>query len=158
MILGAKLNNTIAKPWISIKNCKATRCARRIYVLALYVFLTFYLFFIKKLTLLKAELQSSINSAERRLEDQQTLSSDLRTLQGDVEEKKTRVEKLKNDIRSADYDARLAEKTDKARSLEEERENLSGEIRKLSLQADSRAKLDLTRKEIKSKNTEIKTV
>ena len=112
----------------------------------------------KILTLIKAELQSSINSAERRLEDQQTLSSDLRTLQGDVEEKKTRVEKLKNDIRSADYDARLAEKTDKARSLEEERENLSGEIRKLSLQADSRAKLDLTRKEIKSKNTEIKTV
>ncbi|KIK01859.1 hypothetical protein K443DRAFT_678003 [Laccaria amethystina LaAM-08-1] len=104
------------------------------------------------------ELQSSINSAERRLEDQQTLSSDLRTLQGDLEEKKTRVEKLKNDIRSADYDARLAEKTEKARSLEEERENLSGEIRKLSLQADSRAKLDLTRKEIKSKNTEVKTV
>ena len=122
------------------------------------MFSLLFFIFIKKLTLLKAELQSSISSAERRLEDQQTLSSDLRTLQGDVEEKKTRVEKLKNDIRSADYDARLSEKTDKARSLEEERESLSGEIRKLSLQADSRAKLDLTRKEIKSKNTEIKTV
>jgi DNA repair protein RAD50 len=55
----------------------------------------------------------------------------------------------------AKYDARLAEQTEKAKGLEEQREALNRELRTLSTQADARAKLDLKRGEVKSKNGEI---
>jgi DNA repair protein RAD50 len=85
-----------------------------------------------------------------------TLTTEIRTLQGDMEEKRRRLEKSKGDIKTSNYDERISEKTSKARAMEEQRDNLSAEIRMLSLQADSRARLDLKRDELKSKQNELK--
>ena len=52
------------------------------------------------------------------------------------------------------YDEKIAEKSSKARALEDQREHLNAEIRTLSLQADSRARLDIKRAEMKSKKNE----
>ncbi|KAF9463040.1 hypothetical protein BDZ94DRAFT_1362864 [Collybia nuda] len=101
------------------------------------------------------ERQSSIVKAERTIENQQTLPSQLKTLLADIEEKQTRLNKVKTDIAAAKYDSRLAEKSEKARVLEERREELNAEIATLSLQADARAKLDLKKSEIKTKKGEI---
>jgi DNA repair protein RAD50 len=89
------------------------------------------------------------------VENKQNLLSQLNTLQGDIEEKRTRLTKIKTDMGTAKYDVRLAEQTEKAKRLEEQREALNSEFRSLSLQADARAKLDLKRAEIRSKNGEI---
>jgi len=101
------------------------------------------------------ERQLSIADAERKVENQQSLPSQLKSLQADIEEKKTRLTKIKNEMGSAKYDAQLADRTEKAKVMEERREALNTEIRTLSLQADSRAKLDLKRGEVRSKNKEI---
>ncbi|KAG5221328.1 DNA repair protein [Salix suchowensis] len=105
---------------------------------------------------LQAERQSSVNAAERDLDATQVVESELRTLSGDIEEKKSRLDQLKATIQSANYDGRIAEKTTKAKHLEDRRDSLNAEFRALSLQADSRAKLDLKRTELKSKTAELK--
>ena len=79
-------------------------------------------------------------------------------MQGDIEEKKRRLDKFRKDIKEANYDERIAEKSSKARALEDRREDLNGEIRTLSLQADSRARLDIKRAEMKSKKNEMQNM
>lgn len=59
---------------------------------------------------------------------------------------------------AAKYDALLADRTEKAKDLEERRDALNRDLRALSLQADARAKLDLKRGEVKSKNGEIRSM
>jgi DNA repair protein RAD50 len=105
----------------------------------------------------QAQRQSSINEAERKVESQQSLPSQLKTLEGDIEEKRKRLTKIKTDMGTANHDAKLAEKTEQAKSLEAQRDALNRELRTLSIQADSRAKLDLKRAEVKSKNGEIQS-
>jgi len=73
-----------------------------------------------------------------------------------MEEKKARINKVKSDVKSANYDQRISEKTTKARTMEDRRDELNSEIRSLSLQADSRARLDIKRGEVKSKTGDIK--
>ena len=107
---------------------------------------------------LKAERQSSIADAERRLDEQQTLQADLRSLQADIQEKRNRVEKIKNDISSSNYDARLHEKTERSRALEDKREQLNSEMRNLTMHADAGIKLDLKRGEVKTRATEIQNM
>ncbi|KIM43207.1 hypothetical protein M413DRAFT_444016 [Hebeloma cylindrosporum] len=104
-----------------------------------------------------AERQDKINTTEKILEDLQSLPGTLRNLQSDIEDKKARLQKLKANINSAQYDSRLAEFAKKARELEDERERLNTELQGLSLQADSRARLELKRGEVKSKTMEIQT-
>ena len=94
-------------------------------------------------------------TAERTLENQLDLSSQLQSLQSDIEDKKVRLTKTKTEIAAAQYESKLNEKTTKGRLLEETREQLNAEIRSLSLQADSRAKLNLARGDIKNKKSEI---
>jgi DNA repair protein RAD50 len=77
-------------------------------------------------------------------------------LQGDVEEKQRRLEKARGDIKASNYDEKISEKASKGRAMEEQRDDLNAEVRTLSLQADSRARLDLKRDELKSKNNELK--
>jgi DNA repair protein RAD50 len=110
------------------------------------------------LTFIQTERQSSIADAERRLEEQQTLQSDLRGLQADIQEKKSRIEKIKNDIASSKYDVRLQEKMEKSRTLEDKREGLNFEIRALTSHADAGIKLDLKKGEIKSKTKDIQSM
>lgn len=95
-----------------------------------------------------------IKKTERQLEDEQTIKSEMTLLQGDIEEKKSRLSKLKSDLSEANFDSRLQEKTEKAKRMEETREQLNMELRTLSLQADSRARLDVKRAEAKSKTNE----
>lgn len=85
-----------------------------------------------------------------------SLTTEIRTLHGDMEEKRRRLDKAKEDIKASNYDERIAEKTSKARSVEDQRDDLNNELRSLNLQADSRAKLDLKRDEQKSKSNEMK--
>ena len=107
---------------------------------------------------MKAERQSTIASAERRIEEQQNLQAELRSLQADIQEKKNRIEKIKSDISSSNYDQRIQEKTDRLRTLEDAREQLSSEMRTLTMHADAGIKLDLKRREINSKTTDIQNL
>ena len=99
-----------------------------------------------------------MTSAESSLDQTSSLTTDIRTLQGDIEEKKRRLDKVRQEIRDANYDEKIAERGSKARALEDQREDLNGEIRTLSLQADSRARLDIKRAEMKSKKNEMQNM
>jgi DNA repair protein RAD50 len=88
----------------------------------------------------------------------QSLASELRTLAGDIEEKKSRLEKIKADIQTGNFDERLSTKATKARSMEDQRDTLNTELRGLSLQAESRARLDLKRAEVRSKTSDTKNM
>ena len=83
---------------------------------------------------------------------------DLRSLQADIQEKRNRVEKIKSEISSSNYDARIQEKTGKSRTLEDSREQLSSEMRTLTMHADAGIKLDLKKGEIKGKTTDIQNL
>lgn len=84
----------------------------------------------------------------------QHVSASLRAIQADVEDLKTRIAKLKESITAANYDQKLAELASKQRTQEDERERLNSELRGLTLLADSRARLDLKRAEVKAKSAE----
>ncbi|KAF8134783.1 AAA domain-containing protein [Mycena galopus ATCC 62051] len=99
--------------------------------------------------------QASITRDERDLEASQNLQSELRTLTGDIEEKQSRLAKAQAEITAAKYDERLEEKTANTRLLEEQRDALNSEFKALNMHADSRAKLDLKKKDVKAKTTEI---
>jgi DNA repair protein RAD50 len=68
------------------------------------------------------------------------------------------VEKIKGEISSSNYDARVQEKTEKLRTLEDSREQLSSEMRTLTMHADAGIKLDLKKGEIKGKTTDIQNL
>lgn len=104
------------------------------------------------------ERQGKARNIENNLEDLQILPASLRALQSDIEEKKGRLQKLKQDLIASNHDGRLAEKTENSRRLEAKREQLSFELQTLSLQADSRAKLEINRKDVKNKSLEIESL
>jgi DNA repair protein RAD50 len=79
----------------------------------------------------------------------------INTLVVEVQDKKDRLDRLKASIASANYDARLAEFIKTGRGLEERREELNVELQSLTLQADTRARLDLKRAEVKTKSVEV---
>jgi len=99
-----------------------------------------------------------MTSAESSLNQTSSLPTDIRTLQGDIEVKERRLNKVRQDIEDANYEENIAEKSSKARLLEDQREDLNVEIRTLSLQADSRARLDIKRAEMKSKKNEMQNM
>ncbi|KAL0961152.1 hypothetical protein HGRIS_006124 [Hohenbuehelia grisea] len=103
-----------------------------------------------------AKNQSSINTAEKSLEASDSVQSELRALVAELEEKRSRLSKTKTTIQSANYEVRLAEKTAKSKGLEDQRDTLNAEFRILNMQADSRAKLDLKRSELRTKTGELK--
>jgi DNA repair protein RAD50 len=100
-------------------------------------------------------LQSQISDAESKIDATQTLPSDLRALQADLKENVERLEKLRADAQAAQYEEKLVEKTAQTRELDAKRETLNSEFRSLSLQADSRARLDLKRAEVRTKKAEV---
>ncbi|KAG2126539.1 P-loop containing nucleoside triphosphate hydrolase protein [Suillus clintonianus] len=104
------------------------------------------------------ERQAAITKAESSVDTMQGLASELRTLAGDIEEKKLRLEKIKADMQSGNFDERLNAKAARARNMEDQRDTLNLELRGLSMQADSRARLDLKRAEVKSKTSDTKNI
>jgi DNA repair protein RAD50 len=79
-------------------------------------------------------------------------------LVSDIEGKRTRIEKLKIDIASAKHDDRIAELNARVRALEDKRDDLTLEIRTLSLQSDARAKLTLHQRDLTFKEREMKNM
>lgn len=75
-----------------------------------------------------------------------------------MEDKTARLEKIKTIFKETNYDRRLQEKTSKAKDLEIKRDQLTAEVTTLSLQADTRAKLDIKRAELKTKSADVKNV
>lgn len=110
---------------------------------------------IKLHILLQSTLQASISNAETKIDESQTLPAELRTIQTDITDKRARLEVLRGEARAARFDERLAERVAQARTLEAKRDALNGEIRALSLQADTRARLDLKRAEVRNKRAEV---
>ena len=65
---------------------------------------------------------------------------------------------MKNDIKTASYDESIRDITNQTRVLEDKRDVLNMDLRNLSLQADTRAKLDINRAEIKKRSQDIEAV
>ena len=104
---------------------------------------------------MKANLRKSITADEAALDEARTLATDLRRVSADVHEKKTKVALMKAELEGHGFDKRLEEKTRAIRRLEDERERINTELTSISLQADTRAKLDLKREESRRKDREI---
>lgn len=111
-----------------------------------------------ELIIQQTTLQGNISEAERDVDAAQALPAKLRTLESEMEDKERRLEIIKDELKAAKYEERIAEKESKYRSLEVTRDGLNNEFRTLSLQADSRAKLDLNRASLKTKSAEVKNV
>ena len=88
----------------------------------------------------------------------QSLPRELSAVRSDLEEKEARIEKIKEEIKAAKYEDSIQETTNKILALEEQRDALNTELRNLTLQADSRAKLDINRSDLSKKKRELQTV
>jgi DNA repair protein RAD50 len=86
------------------------------------------------------------------------LESDLQNILSDIEGKNTRIQKLNEDLMAAKYDNRVADLNTRVRAMEDQRDNLTLEIRTLSLQSDARAKLTLHQKDLASKEREMRNM
>ena len=86
------------------------------------------------------------------------LDSDLQNILSDIEGKNTRIQKLKEDLIAAKYDDRVADLNTRVRAMEDQRDDLTLEIRTLSFQSDARAKLALHQRELTSKEREMKNM
>jgi DNA repair protein RAD50 len=92
------------------------------------------------------------------VEAAELLDADLLNIISDIEAKRARIEKLKADIVAAKHDDRIADLNGRVRAMEEQRDNLTLEIRTLSLQSDARAKLTLHQRDLASKEREMKNM
>jgi DNA repair protein RAD50 len=97
-----------------------------------------------------------MNQDDAKLDAAQGLSNELRHLAADMADQKTRFKKLQEDFAAANYVAKLDEKSKESRELEDKKDALNGEFKGLSLQADSRARLDLKRAEVKTKTQDVR--
>lgn len=106
----------------------------------------------------QAKLQSDIASTESKVEAAELLGSDLQNILSDIEGKNTRIQKLNEDLIAAKYDDRVTDLNTRVRAMEDQRDNLTLEIRTLSLQSDARAKLTLHQRDLASKEREMKNM
>ncbi|KAF8476550.1 P-loop containing nucleoside triphosphate hydrolase protein [Russula ochroleuca] len=105
-----------------------------------------------------AKLQSDISSTESKIEAAELLDGDLLNIVSDIEGKRARIQKLKEDIVAAKHDDRIADLNARVRAMEDQRDNLTLEIRTLSLQSDTRAKLTLHQRNLASKEREMRNI
>ncbi|KAF7792625.1 hypothetical protein EIP86_003722 [Pleurotus ostreatoroseus] len=104
-----------------------------------------------------ANLNSAITKAEQDVDAAETLTSQLKLIETDIEEKEKRLQKIREEIKAANFDERITEKSTQMRSLSLKSADLEKEIQTLSLQADTRAKLELKREALRTKTSEVKT-
>lgn len=86
------------------------------------------------------------------------LEADIKYNAGNIEEKTIKLEKLKVEFEQSRYDVKYVEKGREIKACEEKREELNTELRTLSLQADSRAKLELKRADAAKKKDDVKVM
>jgi DNA repair protein RAD50 len=79
-------------------------------------------------------------------------------LENNIKDQEAQIKKARDDVSKSGYEAQIAERQSKARYIEDQRDQLSGELRTLSLDADARARLDIKRGEFKSKSNEIESM
>ncbi|KAF5385696.1 hypothetical protein D9757_005521 [Collybiopsis confluens] len=101
------------------------------------------------------ERTKSITKGERELETLQELPSRLTEITNDREEKTRRFDKLKTEIEANAYETKLSANSEKKTIAEGKREKLNQEFVMLNREAESRARLNLKRKEISSKKAEV---
>lgn len=102
-------------------------------------------------------MNNAITKAEQDVDAAETLTSQLKTIETEIEEKEKRLHKIREDIKAANFDERITEKSTQMRSLSLKSADLEKEIQTLSLQADTRAKLELKREALRTKTSEVKT-
>lgn len=83
---------------------------------------------------------------------------ELESLKGELEEKKAKVDRLRAELTKAKYEEKLSQKTQAIKTLNDHKDALNAEFATLSSQASIGAKLDLKRQEVRTKNSEIKTL
>ncbi len=96
-------------------------------------------------------------NAESEVDAAQALASKLSTLLSDKPDKQRRLEVLKSEYKQGNYDDRIAAYATSSRTMEAERDGLTIQMRALSAQADTRAKLDLKRVEVTNKTSQMQT-
>ncbi|KAJ3830762.1 hypothetical protein F5880DRAFT_1619864 [Lentinula raphanica] len=104
-----------------------------------------------------AERNGYIKKGELQLENSQELPGQLKMITSDIEEKTRRLDKLKTDFKEANFEDKLARNTEKKTIAESKRERLNQEFIMLNREAESRANLNLKRKDIKTKSAEIES-
>ncbi|KAH9922826.1 P-loop containing nucleoside triphosphate hydrolase protein [Epithele typhae] len=102
-------------------------------------------------------LQKKITTAEDDVDATRNVTSRLAQIKADIEDKQARLDKARQELSSSNFDKKIMEKTNIHVQLENQREALNLELRTLSLQADTRAKLDLQRNQMRSKTAEIQS-
>lgn len=106
---------------------------------------------------LQTSLQGKVTGAERDVDAARALTSRLAELKADIDEKRARLARAQAEFKSAGFEEKIREAMSQSSKLNDLRDELNEELRTLSLQADSRAKLDLQRAQMKTKTGEIKT-
>ena len=86
------------------------------------------------------------------------MTPDKKTTEADIEEKERRVKRIRDEMKDANYEERLGGITTKTHTLEAKRLELDKEITSLSLQADTRARLDLKRDALGTKTSEVQNM
>ncbi|PIL22506.1 hypothetical protein GSI_15195 [Ganoderma sinense ZZ0214-1] len=102
-------------------------------------------------------LQGKVAGAERDVDAARALTSRLAELNADIDEKRNRLARAQEEFKTAGFEEKIREAMSQSSKLNDRRDELNEELRTLSLQADSRAKLDLQRAQMKTKTGEIKT-
>lgn len=108
-----------------------------------------------RLLFLKTTLQSNISDAEEKLDMLQNAGALLRANQDDIEDKKRRIESSNSQLKEQNFEGRLSEKNARVRQLESKRDEFTEQMRALSLQADSRARIEVNRASLQSKTSQM---
>ena len=104
----------------------------------------------------QATLRTNITKTQREVDNAESLTSECKTTEADIEEKQRRIQRCQDDIKAGRFEERINEKTSKTRELDSRRAALFEEFEVLSGQAEIRAKLELKREELRTKETELK--
>ncbi|KAI0345847.1 hypothetical protein BDW22DRAFT_1353452 [Trametopsis cervina] len=103
----------------------------------------------------QVSLQNSMVKAEREVDAAEALTSKRKNLETDITEKERRIQLVKDEIVEANFDHRLGGKAKATRELEGKITAFNDEIQSLSTQASTRARLDVKREELKTKEMEM---
>lgn len=103
-----------------------------------------------------ADDQVSLRSSSDKLDEIAHIGRDLATLSGELIDKEEKGARIRSSLDAADFDAKLESKSRKIRDLEDAKDRLQLEFAKLSMQAESRAKLELLRAEVRTKTADIR--
>lgn len=83
------------------------------------------------------------------------LELNLRSLMGEIEDKATRIQATYKQVENSEFDLKLQKLNAETRQLEDARDTLNLEFSSLNSMAESRARLDIKRKDFSRKDSEI---